>query len=122
MIKQRKVSGSIADPTLPKTPIQINGVPYNLCFDLGALAEAEASLNAEGHQVNLLAALPVLNLSHVRLIFAAALHKFHPEISFDQASNMVTLANVFAIANTIAEAWKAALPEHEKTGEEKPAA
>lgn len=112
-MKTRKIAGTSADPTLPKTPIEIDGKTYDLCFDLGALAEAEQAINREGHQVNLLAALPVLNLTNVRLIFAAALRKFHPEVGYDEAVSMVTLANVYAIASVIAEAWKAALPEPE---------
>lgn len=112
-MKQRKVAGTAIDPTLPKTPIEINGKTYDLCFDLGALAEAEQALNREGHHVNLLAALPVLNLTNVRVIFAAAIRKFHPEISYDEAVGMITFLNLYAIANIIAEAWKAALPEPE---------
>jgi len=114
-MKTRKIAGTPADPTLPKTSITIDGTDYDLCFDLGALAEAEAALNAEGRDVNLLAALPTLNLSNTRLIFAAALRTFHPRISYDEAVSMVTLANVYLIAQAIQDAWKAALPEV-KTG------
>ena len=110
----KKVSGTVLDPTLPKTPITIDGTEYNLCFDLGALATAEADINAAGHEVNLLAALPQLNLANTRVIFAAALRTFHPDISFDHAVKMVSFANVYTIANAIAEAWQSALPEPEK--------
>ena len=113
MSKVRKVAGTPADPTLPKTPITIDGVEYNLCFDLGALAEAEAALNREGHSVNLLAALPNINLSNTRLIFACAIRKFHPLLAFDEAVALVTLGNVYAVATTIVEAWQAAMPEPE---------
>jgi hypothetical protein len=112
-MKTRKVAGTPADPTLPKTPITIGGTTYDLCFDLGALAEAEQALNREGHNVNLLAALPVMNLANVRVIFAAAIRKFHPEITFEQAMAMITLQNVYLIANAVSEAWQAALPEPE---------
>ena len=109
-MSRHKVAGTPADPTLPKTPVTIDGKEYNLCFDLGALAVAEAALNAEGHNVNLLAALPQLNLANTRVIFAAALRTFHPNISFDDAVKMVSFANVYTIANAIAEAWQSALP------------
>lgn len=106
----RKIANTKTDPTLPKTPIAINDDEYNLCFDLGALAEAEAELNAEGHNVNLLAALPTLNLTNVRVIFAAAIRKFHPSIDYDEAVGMVNLGNVYLIAAAISDAWQAALP------------
>lgn len=98
------------DPTLPKTPIIINDETYNLCFDFGALALAEAALNEQGHTVNLLAALPQLNLANTRIIFAAALHAFHPDIAFEQAVGMVNFGNVYLIAGAIADAWEASLP------------
>ena len=120
-MSKRKIAGTPTDPTLPKTPVNIDGKEYTLCFDLGALAEAEAAILAEGHQVNLLAALPVLNLSNVRLIFAAAIRKFHPDVTFSQAVAMVTLRNVYALAQVIADAWKAAIPEVEVSeGEAQP--
>jgi hypothetical protein len=114
MSDKRKVAGTINDATLPKTPIIIGGTEYSLCFDFGALSTAETELNREGHEVNLLAMLPVLNLSNTRVIFAAALRKFHPDITFDQAVGMVNFGNVYTIANAIAEAWQSALPEPEK--------
>lgn len=107
----RKVAGTPVDPTLPRTPITINGRDYDLCFDLGALASAESALISAGHEVNLLAALPTPNLSNVRIIFACAIRAFHPDIDFNEAVGMVTLTNVYSIANAIAQAWQAALPE-----------
>jgi hypothetical protein len=112
-MKTRKVAGTPADATLPKTPITLDGVTYDLCFDLGALAEAEQALSRAGHACNLLYALPNLNLANVRVIFAAAIRKFHPEVSFEQAMGMITLQNVYLIANAVSEAWTAALPEPE---------
>src|SRR5579875_2429828 len=110
----KQIAGTTIDPTLPTTPITIEGTTYHLCFDLGALAEAEQALNREGHQVNLLAALPHLTLANVRIIFAAAIRKYHPEIGYHQAISMVTLANVYAIATAIAAAWTEAVPEPEE--------
>lgn len=109
----RKVANTPIDPTLQKTPITIGGVTYNLCFDLGSLAEAEQTLNRAGHNVNLLYALPNLNLANVRVIFGAALRAFHPEVTFEQAMDLITFHNLYAIANAVSEAWTAALPEPE---------
>ena len=114
MSTKKKVAGTIHDATLPKTAIKIGDKEYNLCFDFGALSTAETELNKEGHEVNLLAVLPVLNLSNTRVIFAAALRTFHPDITFEQAVGMVNFGNVYVIANAIADAWKQALPEPEK--------
>lgn len=111
--KARKISGTQTDPTMPKTPITIDGKEYNLCFDFGALAEAESALTAEGHNVNLLAALPQFNLSNTRIVFAAALRTFHPEIGYEQAFGMVNFGNVYTIAGVIADAWEASLPKPE---------
>jgi hypothetical protein len=113
-MKTRKVADTTADPTLPKTPVTVGGKTYNLCLDLGALAEAEAALIAEGHhEVNLLYALPNQNLSNTRIIFAAALRKFHPEISFDDAKKLLTFDGLYTVAVKIQEAWQAAIPEPE---------
>lgn len=110
---KRKTANTSADPTLPKTPVRINGKTYDLCFDLGALAEAETELNRQGHDVNLLRALPVLNLASVREIFPAAVRKFHPDLSFADAQKLVTLQSIYPIANAIWDAWMAAAPDLE---------
>jgi hypothetical protein len=112
----RKIAQSSVDPTLPKTPVTIDGKTYDLCLDLGALAEAESALIAEGHHgVNLLMALPAQTLSSTRIIFAAALRTFHPEIAFEDAKKLLTLGALYDIALKIQEAWQAATPEPEKT-------
>ena len=115
-MRTRKIAGTTADATLPKTPVVLGGKTYNLCLDLGALAEAETEINGEllragrKESVNLLFALPALNLASVRLIFAAAIRKFHPEISFDEACALVTLVTVYDIAKRIQDVWDAASP------------
>jgi len=111
----RKVANTSVDPTLPKTPVTINGTTYDLCLDLGALAEAEAALIAEGHsEVNLLMALPAQTLSSTRIIFAAALRKFHPEIGFEQAKSLLTFAALYDVALKLQSAWAVATPEAEQ--------
>ena len=78
---KRKLGGSTADPTLPKTPVTLDGIEYTLCLDLNALAQAESELTAAGHKVNILYALPELVLSSVRVLFLAGLRRFHPELA-----------------------------------------
>jgi hypothetical protein len=112
---KRKIAGTKADPTLPKTPIVIGGKTYNLCFDLGALAEAETSINAElaadrrSERVNLLAAMPVQNLRNTRILFAAAVRTFHPQLSFDEALALPRLNNMYEVGTMLIEAWTAAM-------------
>lgn len=110
MTTKRKIAGTVSDPLLPKTPVTIDGKTYNLCFDLGALAEAETAINGErarkGEQpLNLLMVLPAMNLANIRIVFAAALRKFHPEIDFEKAQKMLTLSNLYDVATRIREAW-----------------
>jgi len=110
-MKQRRIAGTLADATLPRTAIQIRGKEYYLCFDLGALAEAETAINAElgregrGDTVNLLYALPAQNLASTRIIFAAAVRTFHPELSFEEARQLPTLEDLYTVAVKVREAW-----------------
>jgi hypothetical protein len=130
---KREISNTVADPTLPKTPVEIDGKTFNLCFDLGALAEAEMYFNQQfarqrqldkhfvADDVNLLRALPELNLSNVRIIFPCAAHKFQPTLGFAEGQSLITLKNVYAVASAIASAWQEAVPEAEtKTETENP--
>jgi hypothetical protein len=117
--KVRKIAGTVADPTLPKTPITIDGKTYNLCFDLGALAEAEMAINAElakagvMDRVSLLLELPSQTLGSMRKIFAAAVRKFHPELGFDEAMRLIKMPDLYTVALAVQEAWKAAMPARE---------
>lgn len=107
----RQIAGTVADPTLPKTPVTVGGKTYNLCFDLGALAEAEDAINAqrarEGREpINLLADLPAQSLGSIRRLFAASVRVFHPEISYDAALELLQVADVYAVGDAVMEAWK----------------
>ncbi|HLH36002.1 MAG TPA: hypothetical protein VKX41_15120 [Alloacidobacterium sp.] len=99
------------DPVNPPVELNLDGKVYKLCFDFAALAEAESHFIRAGHHINLLAALPKLNLSSIQMIFPCALHRHHPEIGFVEAQEMVNISNVFGIASAIAEAWQKAMPE-----------
>ena len=98
------------DPILPTTPLVIDGKVYEMCLDLGALAEAETQFNHAGFDVNLVYALPSLNLASTRILFAASLQYKHSEMPFEDRINLLKLPNVLAAANAIAEAWKASMP------------
>jgi hypothetical protein len=117
MGKARKIAGTIADPTLPKTPVTVGGKTYNLCFTFGALAMAEHHINRslakEGNpeRVFLLRLLPELTLYNTQILFAAAVRQFHPELEFKEACDLVNYSSVFAIQKAIVDGFSAAMPE-----------
>jgi hypothetical protein len=49
------------DPSLPFTEINLEGTRYRMCFDYGALCEAEAALISKYPDVNLLTQTKVAN-------------------------------------------------------------
>jgi hypothetical protein len=117
---KREISGSLADATLPRTPVTIGSKEYFLCFDLGALAEAETAINMEfaraklPERVNLLVSLSELNLKNVRILFAAAVRTFQPEIGFEEARDLLALGDVFRVVAALEASWSAATAEPEK--------
>lgn len=116
-MSKRNVAGTVNDPTLPKTPIEIGGKIYNLCLDFGALAEAESAINRElmaaGRTdfVNLLYAMAEENLRNTRILFAAGVRTFHPELNLEAAAALVGPDCVFRVATALRAAWAAAMPE-----------
>ena len=117
-MKPTSIAGTVADTTLPKTPIELNGVTYHLCFTLGALAQAETALNAEfaraglEREVNLLVALPAGNLAGTLITFAAALRTFHPEITYEAACELLSFDDVYKAGMAVAAAWTASRARH----------
>jgi hypothetical protein len=102
------------DPTIESSEIVIDGKVYRMCFDLGALAEAEDRLIARGWNINILDAFPRLNLSSVRTMFAVSLHKFHPEIAYEDALALLTLPYVYKAGVAIKDAWEKSLSKQDK--------
>lgn len=119
-MKKKATTAPVSDPTIETTDIVINGKAYRMCFDLGALAQAEDALIAEGHDVNLLHALPRLNLSSVRVIFAASIRKFHPEITYEDALALLTMPYVYKAGVAIHEAWEKSLAEPDPEAKQNP--
>jgi hypothetical protein len=118
----RKIAEVVADPTLPSTSLEIDGITYSLCFDLRAMAEAQQYFKRQGHEVNLLQALPNIDLDSCLVIFPCIVHKYHPELSWDEAQKLITLATLYPIATKIGEAWQAGVPEKEAPEENPPEA
>lgn len=119
MAKSRKVANTEADPTFATTEIEIMGKKYTMCFDMGALAEAEMYFRRAGEDVNLLGAFPQPGLQSVLVMFPCAIHKFHPEIGFKEAQAIVSksMKGIYAVATAIWMAWNEAMPEPEPDAE-----
>jgi hypothetical protein len=91
-----------------RIPVEIDGRTYDLSFALVDLAQAERLFRSQGHKVNLLVALPELTLESVREVFPCAAHRYHPDLTFEQAQALVTMQSVYPIATAIVQAWNEA--------------
>lgn len=105
------------DPTVKFTKVVIDGKEYQLSFDLGSLAEAESRLNANGHNVSLLRSMDFSNMTirGVQVLFACALYRAQPEITFEHASALVKLTNIYIVWDALYKCWS----ESVGVGEEK---
>jgi hypothetical protein len=112
MAKKNKVAPTTVTastaPDVSRIPVEIDGKTYDLCFEFVELAAAERLFRSQGHKLNLLIALPELTLESVREVFPCAAHKFHPELTWDQAQALVTMQSVYPIATAILLAWNGA--------------
>lgn len=112
------------DPTVPFTPIDINGVTYKMCFDIRSLILAERKLNEAVRvgdpKIDIAVTFRELNLENTCILFAASLQRFHPEISFDDALNLITMPVVSRVTNAVVAAWVAALPQPDPEEKQNP--
>lgn len=101
----RSITPIPVDPTIETTDVVIGDKVYRMCFDLRSLAIAEEKLVGEGHNVNLLVALPRMDkIVNIRILFAASIQRFHPEIDFEDGLNLLNISNIYKVANAIASA------------------
>jgi hypothetical protein len=104
---------------LPKTPVVIEGVTYNLCGDLAALVEAEAFFNLRGYEVNMAASIfdlltkAALAVDAVTQIFPCAIHTFHPALDFLAAKEMIDISSIRPISEAIGKMWPVPTKETE---------
>jgi hypothetical protein len=101
------------NPVLERVIVGSDGNLYNLTFDLVALAEAEESFTLQGHDAKLRMAWGEAwsSVEIWRSIFACALHKFHPELSFEEARQLATFPALCTLCLGIRTAWAAATME-----------
>jgi hypothetical protein len=106
LVAMAKTHAPIVDPTLPTATVTLdNAKEYTLCLNHRALAEAERAFLAEGTHVNLLWAFIELNLSSLMVLFPCALRKFHPEISFKDAQDLLTPYNAMQAMQAVSVLW-----------------
>lgn len=76
------------DPTIEYVPIEIDGKTYRMCFDLGSLAKAEAEINRNGGDMNVLRGIELekLKMNEVLILFACSLSRAHPELKREDVS------------------------------------
>jgi hypothetical protein len=91
-----------------KTPIEINGKTYDLCFDFAELAKSERLYRSQGHQFNLMFAMPEFTFGSLQVVFPCLVRTHHPELTWEQAQELVTLQSASAIALAVAAALEGA--------------
>jgi hypothetical protein len=113
MSKVKVANNPEFDSALPKTPMTLGGETYYLCYTFGALSLAEAMIRKTGVQCNILKSLDVMNLGAAELeaLLFAGLITHKPKITFEEASALITLRNVYLISESIATAYIAALAD-----------
>lgn len=106
------------DPTLPCMEIELGTQTYKLSLDHAALWLAEEELVDRYPDVNLIYTLPPMTIAIARVLFAASLGRFHPEIEYEQALGMVSFASAPLIAAAVRAAWWRAMPGSTGKGQE----
>jgi hypothetical protein len=114
MAKTIKIAGNPEiDPTLPKIEMKLGKDTYYLAFTFGALALAQKNLRDIGVECNLLHALDLSTMDALRLVplLYAAMLSHQPKITIDKVTALVTIRNLGAIFEKIAEAYGASLAD-----------
>ena len=100
------------NPVAPLTDVTINGVTYQLIFDIEAFATAEELLDRSllvGGLTQKEIEAPRIKLT--RVLFYATLQAKHPEITFEQAKALITTKNFVKVFTAIVNAWVASKKE-----------
>jgi transcription elongation factor len=116
------MSDQSANPVLPRTPIELSGQNYDICFTFDALRIAESELRKVGAKANLLHALDLSNMDAtglVSLLYAGML-TFQPDTTPAEAANLVTMRNMGQLFEGIAAAYAASLADPEPDAEAAP--
>lgn len=93
------------NPLLPKTSVEIGGTNYRLGFTFGQLALAEMKLREAGIQADMLNRIfAERDAFTITVLFFTGLLLHHPNITYAEAVNMITFANMAKVMNAIESA------------------
>ena len=108
------------NPVAPTTSLTINGVEYELLFDLNAVAEAEELTDRPLLTGLRQRDISTPTISLVRAMLFASIRAKHPEVSFELAKSFVTRKNLGEIWAAVLTAWTQGLAEPDKDADENP--
>jgi len=113
MVK-RKTAGTVNDPTIRFAVLKIDEKDYSVCYDFGAIAEAEKATGA-----NLLQGLAALLLDSATAnqylgLFFAGLRKAQPELTLDEAARLVRIDTMPDIRFALVQAYNLSMPEKKR--------
>lgn len=109
--KTKTVANTKDDPTVPYVTLTLKGNDYKLAYSFNALALAEKATGLNMFQGLNLQALNVLQL---RAMLWASLLKAQPEMTLEDAGDLLSSPVDCNIALTaIANAWTASMPKPE---------
>lgn len=108
---RRNVSGTVADPTIRFSKLEIAGQSYRLAYSFNAVAEAEHV--AKCNLLEGLENLEGLTALQFRGLLYAALSVAHPDITIEQAGCLVGVDTEtrLMIGRALAEAYKLSMPD-----------
>lgn len=113
-MRKRKPAGLVMlDPTIPDVAVRIGDEEFHLCFDFAAMATAKARLRKSGVEINLLRAIDfrALDVDTLPALFFAAAQRYHPDLDWERAQQLVSIRDAEAIALALFAAYRAAMLE-----------
>jgi hypothetical protein len=101
------------DPSIPRVTVEIDGEPFDLCFDFRALAAAKEKLRELDPpvEINILRSLDFhgLDVDTLPALLYAAAFRYQPDLSWERAQELVNLRTAGAVYAALAEAYMQAL-------------
>lgn len=100
------------DPTLPNVTLEIDGVAFQLAYDLPSIVLVE---QASGINL-LLSAIDNPTWSGVVCLLWAATLKAHPEMTMEKAGKLVDLTSILDVLMAVRVAWQRSKPDAKDGG------
>jgi len=111
-MSKRSVAGTKDDPTIQFAPLTLDGKSYKLCYSFNSIAIAESVAGC-----NLLRGmekLTDLTALQFRGLLYAALTVAHPDLSVEDAGNLIRFDTYAPIMDALGEAYRLSLPDSKK--------